>query len=109
MDTTAQTQTQTAADNRQGPDWTELMRRYRLRNIVDADDGSYEVESASGQTYRVRTRTRLTRRGSMYFTQECNCPARKRCRHIDAVCAMRYAEAIVAHDYDMLEMIERES
>ena len=46
---------------------------------------AWSVESDSGNTYTVRHKTKLDEMGSMYFVWECNCPARKTCKHIDAV------------------------
>ncbi len=96
-------------DDRTGESWEALLKKYRILGIVDADDG-YSVESTSGSTYRVHSEARISRDvGSTYFTWHCDCPARKRCRHIDAVVQMRWAEAAANEDYDGMDIMEREN
>ena len=88
-------------------EWQQFLKRFRIRDICRCDDG-YDVISNSGKTYRVVSKMGVSRdSGSYYFTMSCNCPAWKRCRHIEAVEQMRYAEALVNRDSDMLEIIER--
>lgn len=94
---------------RSGDSWTSFLAKYRLKNICDIS-GGWSVESCSGSTYTVRCITRLDECGSMFFTYQCNCPARKRCRHIEAVEQMRYAEEMsIAQDGDTdgMDLIER--
>ena len=45
----------------------------------------WEVHSDSGNTYEVRHIMRMDEMGSLYFVWTCDCPARKRCKHIAAV------------------------
>jgi len=98
----------TETDPRTGESWEKLLAEYRLNDIRERDDDGYDVESVSGNTYRVMSHTRLDEMGSMYFTWSCTCPARKRCRHIDAVQQMRWAEAAASEDYDGMDIMERE-
>lgn len=87
-----------------------LLRESHLRSITDRDDGGYDVASESGNTYRVWRVTLHDEGGSMYFTWQCSCPARKKCRHIDAVKRVDYAEALAAAqcgDEDGIEIVER--
>jgi hypothetical protein len=89
------------------PEWQQFLKRFRIQDISHRA-GDYDVISNSGKTYRVVSKMGVSRdSGSYYFTMSCNCPAWKRCRHIEAVEQMRYAEALVNHDSDMLEIIER--
>ncbi len=93
---------------RTGPSWDALLKQFRIRGIVDSGDG-YDVESTSGSTYHVHNEPRIDRSsGSMYFTWHCDCPARKRCRHVDAVVQMRWAEAQADGDFDAMDIMERE-
>jgi len=94
--------------NRTGASWDALLKQHRIRGIVESGDG-YDVESTSESTYHVHSETRIERgTGSIYFTWHCNCPARKRCRHIDAVVQMRWAEAAADEGYDGMDIMERE-
>ena len=94
-------------DCRSGDAWDKLLGDYRLKDIVDID-GGWRVESASGKVYTVSRKAGIDRdSGGMFFVWRCDCPARKRCRHCDAVEQMLYAEAIAHEDYDGLEIIER--
>lgn len=97
---------ETHAD-RSGASWEEFLKRYRLKNI-DETGGNYRVLSQTGQTYVVANKTCLDECGSMFFRWNCTCPARKQCRHIDAVINMRWAEAIAAEDYDGMDVMEKE-
>jgi hypothetical protein len=93
---------------RTGAEWEAFLAKYRICGIVESGDG-YDVESTSGHTYHVHNEARIARdSGSMYFTWHCNCPARKRCRHIDAVVQLRWAEAAADGDYDGMDIMERE-
>ncbi len=88
---------------------SQLLRRYRVRAIHSADvDGPClpaRVESESGNTYTVDREARIARdSGSMYFRWTCTCPARKTCRHIDAVSEWLYPQGV---DYDDVEVMER--
>ena len=84
------------------------LSEYRIKSITDNRDGSYGVESCSGNTYTVKSRTRLDEDGCMYFEWTCNCPARKQCRHIDAVIDTRWEQADDENDYDGMDIMERE-
>ena len=99
-----------ADEHKTGPEWEEFLHKYRLTAITDALDG-WDVLSDSGATYRVTSHTSIDRNtGSMVCTLHCTCAARKRCRHIDAVMDMRYAEELAAArngDTDGMEIIER--
>jgi hypothetical protein len=91
-------------DVRCGQSWTDFLTRYRLTDIRTTKRG-WDVESASGHTYHVSESTRLDAMGSMYFTMACDCPARKRCRHIDAVVAMMATEEGADGDMEHVERI----
>lgn len=88
-----------------------ILTQYRLRNIRNAVGGGYEVESESGNTYRVERRSWIDRAsGSLGFSWRCNCAARKRCRHIDAVERVDYAEALAdaqGGDSSGIDIVER--
>lgn len=91
------------------------MAHYRLHNIRDAEDGDgWTINSRSGATYLVTREMRHNRYEYGYsFRFHCTCPARKRCRHTNAVEAMLHAEihsAIEAGDdggIDDMEILER--
>ena len=89
-------------DIRTGPGWDTFLARYRLTGIADANGNRWTVRSASGSAYAVRRRMCMDECGSYYDRWECDCPARKRCRHIDAVEAMLAAEALAAEDWDAM-------
>lgn len=91
---------------RSGESWDEFLTNYKITGITATNSG-WEVRSQSGNTYTVTERTQIDEMGSMYFTIDCTCPARGRCRHIDAVEQMRVAEAAAAGDYDALDKLER--
>jgi uncharacterized Zn finger protein len=94
---------------RSGQSWDDFCKKYRVTDIAGPDDkGAYKVTSESGKTYTVRSRTRLDDMGSMFFEWSCDCPARGTCRHIDAVTAMRWAEAAASEDFDGMDIMERE-
>ncbi len=85
----------------------ELLAKHRLKAIRREDD-YWEVDSESGSTYEVRSVTCIDREvGSMYFQWRCSCPARRRCRHIDAVEQLNWDEAVAADDYDGMDVLER--
>jgi hypothetical protein len=89
-------------------EWQKFLKHYRIQDIKSIEGSGFDVISNSGKTYRVISQMGVSRdTGSYYFTMKCNCPAYKRCRHIDAVEQMRYAEAIVNQDYDEMEILER--
>lgn len=92
--------------DRHGPSWDAFLMRYRITGI-EGDASPYRVRSVSGKTYTVETHTRLDENGAL-FAWRCNCAARKRCRHIDAIVNMRWAEAQAAEDYDLMDVMERE-
>lgn len=95
---------------RSGASWDGLLARHRLVGICDSRDG-WTVQSASGGTYHVRSIMGVDRESGAYtFRMTCDCPARKQCRHIDAVMDMRHAEELAAArcgDPDGIEIIER--
>lgn len=94
--------------DRIGESWETLMAKYRLRNICTTEDG-WEVDSASGASYNVQSVVNRSH-GESLFYMRCDCPARKHCRHIDAVMNMRYAEELAAAqdgDVDGIEIMER--
>jgi hypothetical protein len=94
---------------RTGDSWANFLARYKLKNICDEGNG-WRVESASGSTYHVASKTFLDEMGCMEFRMTCDCPARKQCRHISAVMDMRHAEELAAAadgDPDGIEMLER--
>lgn len=86
-------------NDRHGESWEKFLVQFKLTGIRDISNG-WEVTSASGKTYTVELRTRLDAMGSMYFEWDCDCPANKRCRHIDAVEQMLDAED---HDAEIRE------
>ena len=92
--------------HRTGPSWAAFLKKYRILDIID-EAGGHAVQSTSGNTYHVTSQTTLDEMGSMYFTTKCTCPARKRCRHVDAVLDMQHAEAIADGDHDALDILER--
>ena len=76
--------------------------------IRPAGDG-YDVDSTSGKTYHVHSTAHIERgSGSMFFRWHCTCPARRRCRHIDAVVQARWQEAAADGDYDGMNVMDRE-
>lgn len=93
--------------NRTGENWDAFMAQFKLRDIIDAPGGGWTVQSASGSTYHVASKPCLDEMGSMYFRWTCSCPARGRCRHIDAVEQMRHAEEAAEGDTDGLDLLER--
>ena len=95
---------------RSGDSWNAFLAKYKLTGICDDDNGGWLVKSASGCEYHVKTQMKMDREGSYYFVNSCTCPARKPCRHIDAVMNMRHAEELAAAqsgDADGMEMLER--
>ena len=80
--------------------YTEIYKKYRITEITQADESwaVYAVHSTSGKIYEVKNVTNLDELGSIYFEWRCDCPARKRCRHIDAVEA--YRDVFFADDDD---------
>jgi len=93
--------------NRTGQSWEEFLKRYRICDIRQYTDGSYEVDSTSGNTYTITTETRIDSMGSMYFVRRCTCPAHKVCRHQNAVERMQWAEAKISEDWDYCDILER--
>ncbi len=95
---------------RTGESWQKFLERNRLTNICD-ENGGWRVDSASGGVYHVKSVSYIDREsGSLGFRMTCDCPARKRCRHIGAVMDMRYAEELAAAqagDVDGIEILER--
>lgn len=81
----------------------EILKKYRIKSITEIDD-EFEVVSNSGSTYIVKSITKLDEMGSMYFKYECNCPAWKRCRHINAVEQYQYEECEI--DDEIMERCE---
>jgi len=91
---------------RSGESWNALLKQYRIKNIKDDPRDGWN----SGKIYHVRSIMFVHRDGGFGFRMTCNCAARKRCRHIDAVEQMRYAEERVAAqngDTDGMEILER--
>lgn len=84
----------------------ELLQRYQLR-AIRVVGRHWEVDSDSGNTYEVRSVTKLDGCGSMYFQWTCSCPARRRCRHIDAVEQLQWEDAAAEGDYDGMDVLER--
>lgn len=78
----------------------ELKTQYRIEDIEETRRG-WNVVSTTGNTYHVSSHTRVDENGSMYFAMSCDCPARKRCRHLDAVEAYQWAQE--REDYEPLE------
>jgi hypothetical protein len=96
-----------AADAERVEAMSEMLDTYRLRDIRVTDAG-WDVDSKSGNTYEVRSVTRRDRTvGGVYFQWRCSCPARRRCRHIDAVEQLNWEEAAAEGDYDRMDMMER--
>lgn len=102
------------SEMRSGANWDKFMTDFRLRDIRDAQNGNgWIVDSASGKIYSVTREVSRKRYAESDFYWTCNCPARKRCRHIDAVEQMLHAEihsAIEAGDdggIDDMEILER--
>ncbi len=94
---------------RTGENWQAFLKRYRITGIEDIGNDIYRVSSVSGHTYSVQIHTNVSREdGGIYFTWSCDCPSRKRCRHIEAVVQMRWAEAAAEGDYDGMDIMERE-
>jgi len=93
---------------RTGESWERFLADYRLSGI-DGEGSPYHVHSMSGRTYEVTLTTHLDAGDSMYFRWHCGCPAKKQCRHIDAVEQMRWNEAAAMRDYDGMDVMERES
>jgi len=94
--------------SRTGENWQAFLAEFRILDITDSG-GVYQVKSASGHTYTVRIHTKIDRDcGSMYFTWSCDCPARKTCRHIEAVRQMRWAESAAEENSDGMDIMERE-
>jgi len=89
----------------------EFLAKYRIRSITPVNEPGtipVTVESESGSRYTVDRNAFIDRYdGGMEFRWSCTCPARKRCRHIDAVEDWLYAQALADQDYDALEIIER--
>ena len=69
--------------------------------VYDDEHDVHRVTSPSGNTYTIKTRTRMDECGCISFMRECSCPARKRCVHIDAV------DAWVFPEDDSMEVLER--
>ena len=89
------------------PGFLKLLGDHRLTNITGNDP--YTVESQSGHSYIVDLTWELDRdSGSEFAIWHCTCPARKTCRHIEAVVDMRWAEAGALEDYDGMDVMERE-
>ena len=89
----------------------EFLAKYRIRSISPVGEPGtipVTVESESGSRYTVDRNAFVDRYdGGMEFRWSCTCPARKRCRHIDAVENWLYGQALADQDYDALEIIER--
>lgn len=89
---------------RTGESWEQLLKKYRLKNVIGSEP--WKVESESGNTYYVRRvlsnsyEDRML--GTITWHMICNCHARKQCRHIDAVECIIEAEA-ERDDWDIIE------
>lgn len=98
----------TTCDRMIDPGFLAFLDSRRLTSITG--DSPYAVLSHSGQSYIVSLKWRIDRDdGSVIAMWDCNCLARKSCRHIDAVVDMRWAEAGAAGDYDAMDAMERET
>jgi len=93
---------QGSAAMREGESWQNFLAQFRLRNIIDAGPDRWTIQSTSGTEYTVHRATRMDELGCYYQSWRCDCPARKRCRHIDAVESMLSAELVAMEDYDAL-------
>ena len=61
---------------------------------IRLENGNFKVTSgASGKSYIVTIKSKIDNCGSMYFTRECSCPARKHCHHLDSVEQFQWDEA----------------
>lgn len=88
---------------------SELLKKFRIVGLTTNSDGTYAIVSNSGKHYTVSQSTHIGRYdGSLYFRWHCDCPARKTCRHIDAVVQCRWDEAAANDDYDGMDIMERE-
>jgi len=74
---------------------------------VEETRAGHRVTSPSGNTYEVRSHTKLDELGSMYFTRSCSCPARGTCVHMAAVDLYQRQQAAAAGDYDGLNVLDR--
>jgi uncharacterized Zn finger protein len=99
--------TLTQADRMTDQGFLEFLDDRRLTSITG--NGPYAVDSQSGQSYTVSLTSSIDRYDVFpRATWHCTCPARKSCRHIDAVVDTRWAEANAAGDYDAMDAMERE-
>ena len=94
------------ADREQNSTFQSLLKTHRLRSLTGRASGGFAVVSESGSTYRVKLDTVMDSMGSIRMQWKCSCPARGRCRHIDACEQVEHAEAASYRDIDRLEMIE---
>ena len=98
----------TLEDRMTDPGFREFLGERRLISITGNDP--YTVESQSGHAYIVDLTWEIDRdSGSEFARWHCTCPARKTCRHIDAVVDMRWAEAAALADYDGMDAMEQEA
>lgn len=93
-------------DRENNPTFAAMLQNHRLRSLAGDAAAGFTVESASGSTYRVTREMAVLRDGALRFVWKCTCPARGRCRHIDACEQVERAEAAAAGDIDRLETIE---
>lgn len=79
------------------PGFANILAEYKIRNIYNDADGTWIIESNSGSTYRSNG-------------DRCNCPARYKCRHLNAIQQVRYGDALMEAQHgesDAIEAIER--
>jgi len=94
------------SEREQNPSFQSLLKTHRLRSLTGRAANGFSVVSESGSTYTVTLVESLDSMGSLRFRWRCSCPARGRCRHIDACEQVEHAEAAADGDIDRLEMIE---
>lgn len=97
-------------DRNDDPTFQKMLSDYRLQRIDGNLHAGFSVQSCSGGKYRVTHHAVIANDGSMRFRWDCDCPARKRCRHIDACEQVSWveesAEASETGDYCALEILE---
>jgi len=94
------------AAREQNDTFRSLLKTHRIRSLTGQAAGGFTVVSESGSTYRVNLDTVMDNMGSIRMQWKCSCPARGRCRHIDACEQVEHAEAAADRAIDRLETIE---
>jgi hypothetical protein len=97
------------ATREQDAGFLDLLKRYKLRSLAGQAAGGFSVVSESGKTYKITLTETIDRLGSMRMQWRCTCPARRRCRHIEACEQVEHAEAAASGDIDRLEFLENVS